>query len=217
LGFPITDEGRAWDYERSGRRYKGHFQRFEGGSVYFCEGVGAHAILDGAIYQRFAEREARMEAKGTQMTGGILGFPSSGVEAVTSSTGIDARVQCFLVGCIVSWPKGTFVVSQGFYDIYCSVGRWKGLLGLPTSDDDPWVAPHSGTSGRMQQFEAGCMQWVEERGFYIHGPIFRKWQDTRALGFATSTALYTPDATIQHFEGGRILSRDSGCEVQLAT
>ena len=106
--------------------------------------------------------------------------------------------------------------GKPYYDLYQSVGEWRGPLGLPTGDDDEFVSAVSGKKGRMQRFENGCTQW-NDSGFYIYGPIYDKWRrDQRRLGFALNSQMLTKDVRIQNFEGGRIEHRSDGVHTILS-
>lgn len=211
LGFPLSNSSRAWDNNlRESCTFVGHIQFFEGGTIYQLERFGAHAIYEGEIRRKFRQSEIEMKESGREMTGGILGFPISEQEEVSSCTGTTGLAQRFIYGCVISRKADAYVVAQGFYDLYQSVGEWKGPLGLPRGDDAEFVSAVSGKKGTIQRFENGCTQW-NDSGFYIHGPIYEKWrQDQRRLGFALNSETRTKDFRVQNFEGGRIERRADG-------
>ena len=100
LGFPLINSFGAWDNNlRASCTFIGHVQFFEGGTIYQLERFGAHAIYEGEIRRKFRECEIEMTQTGQEMTGGILGFPISEQEEVSSSIGTTGLVQRFIYGC----------------------------------------------------------------------------------------------------------------------
>lgn len=80
LGFPISEIGEAWQnlYNK-----KGYIQWFEGGSIYYAEGLGAHVLFEGKIRYKFGSYEKKYKiTMKKECTGGILGFPISNQECI---------------------------------------------------------------------------------------------------------------------------------------
>jgi hypothetical protein len=212
LGFPLENMNKACDNNlRDDCTFSGHVQWFEGGNIYQLERFGAHIIYAGKIFDKFVAYEEAMKKSGREfMTGGELGFPISNQQEVVSRSGAKGIAQRFIYGCIISWSGGVYGITQGFYDLYQSIGEWNGELGFPLSHVEKFVPSVSGKEGWIQRFENGCTLW-NDRDFYIYGPIYNKWQEDRdKLGFALNSECVTKNCHLQNFEGGKIEHRYDG-------
>ena len=211
LGFPLWHQDRAWDNTlRKECTFFGHVQWFEGGRIYQLERFGANALLNETMLDKFMGYEDWMKKNGQAMTGGILGFPISEEHEVSSNFGEKGTVQRFVYGCLVRWSRGVFGVTQGFYDLYQSIGEWDGDLGFPIEDESGFTSEASGREGSLQRFENGCTQWTDQ-GQHIFGSIYSKWTEQEAqLGFALNSAFVVNGHRQQDFEGGRIIISNDG-------
>lgn len=220
LGFPISEVTDAWKYNLRDWETTGFVQWFEGGNIYFTEGLGARILLAGKIRDKFIEYEVEIEnevktgKKKNPMTGGVIGFPMTDQYESKSRFNSKANIQRFELGYIVDWEFGTYGIKQGFYDIYQSIGECDSELGFPKSDETSIISAISQNKGAIQFFENGCMIWnyKSDKGYFIYGEIFRKWEQSKdKLGFPQNNS-YTIDIyTVQNFEGGRIkLNNNNG-------
>jgi uncharacterized protein with LGFP repeats len=163
LGYPLTDETITPDGE-------GHFNHFQGGSIYWTPATGAREV-HGAIREKW-------ESLGWELS--ILGYPVT--DETTTPDGV-GRYNHFQGGSIY-WTPGT-----GAHEVHGDIrGRWDTLgwerssLGYPTSDE--MDTPHG--AGRVSHFQGGSIYWDPGRGAYevypasppevCDGPVKGRWE-----------------------------------------
>ncbi|WP_225728446.1 MULTISPECIES: LGFP repeat-containing protein [unclassified Nocardia] len=135
LGFPVTDE-------QSTPRNPGRYNHFQGGSVYWSVGTGAHQI-GGAIRDKWA-------AYGWES--GPLGFPISDEASAANNKG---RYNLFPGGAIYwSARTGAHVVWGAIRDNWALRGGENGSYGFPTSDEYDY------NGGKAQDFQGGRITWT---------------------------------------------------------
>ncbi len=144
LGYPLTNELGT-------PRVYGRFTAFQGGSIYWTPGTGAHAV-EGAILGRWG-------AMGWE--GGRLGFPTTDELPTPTKAG---RFNHFQRGSIYWTPQ---TGAQPIYGAICS--RWASMgwensaLGFPTSGE--FAIP----GGRAQNFQYGSIRWFPKGGTQVVG------------------------------------------------
>lgn len=219
LGFPISDIQNAWDYSFRNWTTKGYIQWFEGGCIYFTERYGARILFAGEIRNIYAKYEDQFKkSQNIEMTGGILGFPITNEEKIISKYGTEGLMQRFEFGYIIHFENMTFGVTQGFYDIYQSIGSWASELGFPTSDDQQIMSYISKNKGSIKYFENGCMIWDNKpnKGRFIYGDIFKTWKSqTKKFGFPLNIQYVNKKYSMQDFEGGVIKFNNETKQIEL--
>ena len=133
LGYPLTDETPTPDGI-------GRYNRFQGGSIYWSPGTGAHEV-HGAILSRYL---------GSGAESGPFGWPTS-----DETSALGGRVSTF-TGADLWWSvaTGTHEV-HGAIRLLHHVDTW---LGLPTTDEV------SVPGGRASTFATGRVSWSEATG-----------------------------------------------------
>lgn len=213
LGFPIEEVQDAWKNLNDTLESPDRVQAFEGGNIYFRGGCGAHAILKGGIKELIKSSEQELlEKQDKQATGGVFGFPVSEQMEVTSLSKKLGHAQRFECGLIVDWNCGVFGITGKFYDLYRSLGEWNGPPGFPESDEQPIVSSITGSTGRVQIFEHGCIIWndINDKCIYIEEKIFLQWHNNRSkFAFPISSPYPVETRFEQLFEGGKIFSEST--------
>ena len=131
LQYPTTRELAA--------RKPGRFNNFEGGTIYWSAGTGAHVVW-GAI---------RTKWESVDRENGILGFPK-GEEYVTKDNG---RGQQFEGGWIYWHPSTGAMVVRNATGGYWSRANWEnGVYGYPTED-----TRLVGCTQQAQRFQGGII------------------------------------------------------------
>lgn len=141
LGFPLTDEMVTVDG-------LARYSQFQGGSVYWSPGTGAHEV-HGAILDYYL-------ANGAERS--FIGLPTA-----DETSALGGRVSTFS-GADLWWsgPTGTHEVQGDIRQFYRS-NLW---LGLPTTDE---IAV---TAGRASFFRNGRVYWSPATGTHeVHGDI----------------------------------------------
>lgn len=174
LGFPTTSELPTPD----GR---GRFNHFQGGSVYWAPGVGAHAVY-GAIRGRWAQMGWETSA---------LGFPTT--DELPMAGG---RVQHFQYGSIGWSPaQGTFLLGDS------RIGGGPLPLGVtpPGGQAITVVAPPGATTGTLTTWEETPQGWR-----VVHGPMPARL-GSAGIGIAREGSARTPAGTYRLSEAfGRL-------------
>ncbi len=207
LGFPVGDKIEAWGSERGKKKSPGKVQSFEGGTIYFCDGLGAHSLAGNIKNAVMQSEEYILKSKKKQLTGGEFGFPTSEPMEVSSVTQARAVEQWFEYGLIVDWSAGTYGIVKGFYNIYQSMDGMNRSFGFPLGDEILTASPISGKEAMIQYFEEGCMIWPvnADRGIVITGEIYTQWKDNKnKYGFPLHNSYLIKDIWVQHFEGGKL-------------
>lgn len=151
LGHPVTNELAT-------PRVYGRFNAFQGGSIYWSPGTGAHAVW-GAILGKWA-------ALGWE--GGRLGFPTTDELATPDRIG---RFNHFQRGSVYWTPQtGAREVYGAIRDRWASMGWETSALGYPVTGE--FAIP----GGRAQDFQYGSIRWSPKAGTSVVG--------APALGFA---------------------------------
>lgn len=171
-----------------------------------ADGLGSYKLFKNGIilihstYGEFAlYGEIYLKWKQMKMDAGILGCP---VENLSSFAG---RTFVVFERGIIFGGKLAFEVHGSIYEHYCHLGREKGFLGFPKSDEKDAGAK----GGRMNEFNNGNIYWTNDTGaFEVHGSIRNKWQSLGGvksfLGFPLSDESQVGKTTgrFNRFEGG---------------
>jgi uncharacterized protein with LGFP repeats len=195
-GGPTGALGVAADVETIAPDKLGAMRHYANGSIYWHPSTGAH-IVKGAIRQKWA-------ALGWQT--GILGYPTTDEESTPDGI---ARYNQFQGGTIVWHPKlGTFETHGLIWQKWLKMGGVKGILGLPTSDENKT----SDGIARCSHFQQGSVYYHPKFGtFEVHGLIRSHWAtlgwEKSFLGYPLSDELPTPDGKGRYnqFQGGRLV------------
>ena len=188
LGFPLTDELGT----PNGR---GAYNAFEGGSVYWSPGTGAHMVV-GAIRERWA-------AWGWE--NGRLGFPLTDELGTPNGRG---AYNAFEGGSVYWSPDtGAHMVVGAIRDRWGALGWENGRLGFPVTDE---LGTPNGR-GAYTAFQGGAVYWSPGSGAHaVVGAIRDRWGslgwENGSLGFPTSEEYAVPGGQAQDFQGGRITS-----------
>ena len=206
----------AYGYERSVLRYPvsdevplagGALSRFQGGSIYWSPGTGAHAV-GGDILARYGTYNWEK---------GVLGYPTSDELALVG--GALNRFQ----GGFVYWSPatGAHAVGGAILGAYGATGWERGWLGYPTSEETRLPG------GAVSRFSGGAVYWSPQGGAHpVRGPILTAYETLGAgqgdLGYPTRDeltlvnggavsvfqkgALYWTRATGAHWLGGDLLT-----------
>gem|GEM_PF-1136750 len=184
LGYPVTD---ALPYPNGGLA-----QVFQGGSVYWTSGGGAHTT-DGAIRTAWAA---------TGFESGPLGYPVS--DQLTYANG--GLAQGFQGGAVY-WTSGTGARATfgPIRSAWGGQGFESGPLGYPTTD----VLRYA-NGGLAQGFQGGAIYWTAATGAHAtSGDIRTAWGalgfESGKLGYPTTDVLsYANGGLAQAFQGGTI-------------
>lgn len=181
----------------------GLYQNFEGGSIMWKSGIGAHASLSGPLRTTYAQQ-------GYQS--GKLGYPTSDEYYISNG-----RLQDYQGGRLIwSTATGTRTVAGSIGYAYMASGGPGGPMGFPTSNE---VALKGGAS---QKFQNGTMYWSATTGAVNvpDGPLNDGYQRMGAekskMGFPTRSQASAGKGRFQSFQGG-VLTWASGSEVRSVT
>lgn len=151
LGYPVTNELAT-------PKVAGRYNAFQGGSIYWSTGTGAHAVW-GSILKRWAA--LRWEA-------GPLSFPTT--DELTTPDGV-GRFNSFQGGAVYWSPgNGAHAVWGAILQRWGSLGWETSALGYPVTDE--FDIP----GGKAQNFQHGSIRWSAKAGTSVVG--------APALGFA---------------------------------
>jgi len=141
LGYPATDETGTPDGV-------GRYNHFQGGSIYWTPGTGAHEA-HGAIRQLWA-------ARGWERS--FLGYPLTDESTTPDGVG---RYNHFQGGSIYWTPAtGAHEVHGAIRNLWASMGWERSFLGYPTSNE---LSTEDGT-GRFSEFQHGSIYWSPSTG-----------------------------------------------------
>jgi uncharacterized protein with LGFP repeats len=155
----------------------GYYATFQVGSIYWTLGVGPRWVK-GWVLDRYGalNREA-----------GLLGYPTS--EELPAAGGVYQQFQGGVVYSSAS--TGAHAVWGAVLDKWTAMGREKGILGFPTSDE---VRTRNGAYG---SFQRGGVFASSAGAFEMHGWIWDRWvaagAGSAAVGFPTSDERRAPD------------------------
>ncbi len=189
LGYPTSAE-------TCGLRDGGCYQGFQGGTVYWSPGTGAHP-LTGAYLDHWAQ--SRYEA-------GALGYPTGWQTCGLRDGGC---YQAFQYGSIYSSPAtGVRHLIGEFMTKWGQAGWETGRLGYPTSST---ICGLTG-GGCYALFQTGAIYWSSATGARLvgNGPIATRWADQQwergPLGYpVTDTVCGLRDGGCrQDFTGGSV-------------
>lgn len=186
LGYPTGAE-----QHRTGNG-EGWAQAFEGGAVYWRNGVGIHMF--GGIRDEYVRRG---------FNNGSLGWPT-GAQACAP----DGCRQDFQGGLILWTPThGTFVVGGGILETYQREGTQTGRLGYPIGAQTPRTG---NGDGWVQAFQGGAIYWRNGVGISMWGGIREQYgrenYNWGRLGWPRSAQEcgLVGGGCQQSFDGGRI-------------
>jgi uncharacterized protein with LGFP repeats len=167
LGYPLADEETAAG---------GAVQRFQYGTVY--SSAAGPKIVRGWVLDRYVALGG---------PGSPLGHPTG--EEVGTSGGVRQQFQGGVVYSSAS--TGAHAVWGAVLDKWTAMGREKGILGFPTSDE---VRTRNGAYG---SFQRGGVFASSAGAFEMHGWIWDRWvaagAGSAAVGFPTSDERRAPD------------------------
>ncbi|WP_432561628.1 SpoIID/LytB domain-containing protein [Kineococcus sp. SYSU DK003] len=183
LGFPTTGDTRT----PNGVGYYNHFQ---GGSVYWSPGTGAHAV-GGAIRDRWA---------GLGWETG-LGFPTSSDARTPNGLGWYTHFQ----GGSIYWTAftGAHEVRGSILQKWASLG-WENGLGFPTTGD------RALPGGRwFTAFQGGSIYYGPTTGTHaVRGAVLDAWAgqgwENGPLGMPTGDEVWSGSTMSQTFQGGTL-------------
>ncbi|HEU0102638.1 MAG TPA: hypothetical protein VFR07_09995 [Mycobacteriales bacterium] len=183
--------GRALTDELSTPNGVGRYNVFEGGSIYWSPGSGAHEV-HGLIREKWG-------ALGWENS--LLRFPTSNEIALRG--GALNRFQ----GGFVYWSPGT-----GAHEVHGDIlakyaeFRWEtGRLGYPVTDE----LRTPDRTGAFSLFQGGAVYWSPDTGAHqIEGAIRAKWDalgsENSGLGFPVTDEDDRPGGRVSDFELGQI-------------
>ncbi len=186
LGFPTTNE--LVTLAAGGR-----VNHFQGGSIFFTSGTGAHEVK-GPIRDAWAQ---------VGWEGGPLGFPTTGEQVTSNQVG---RANHFQGGSIFfTSGTGAHEVKGPIRDAWARVGWDRGPLGFPTTGEMSTVK----AGGRVNHFQGGSVFSTATTGAHaVDGGIRDRWASTGwergGLGYPVSDAYPIAEGFRQDFQGGRI-------------
>jgi hypothetical protein len=208
--------GNAGGAEKQTPDGSGLYKQFQGGTIYWSPGTGAHVVY-GAIGVEYAATASQTDANGGNVQKD-LGLPTSDEMNVPSVAG--ARMNTFQGGTIY-WSPGT-----GAHVVYGAIGveyaatasqtdanggNVQKDLGLPTREEMnvPGVA-----GARMNTFQGAVIYWSPGTGAHvvygaIGGLYNRMGGPTSSLGLPTSDEQNAPsdgrtDYRVNYFQNGKI-------------
>ncbi|WP_432506691.1 LGFP repeat-containing protein [Kineococcus arenarius] len=125
----------------------GAFNHFQGGSVYWSQATGAHAVR-GLIFDKWGS---------TGWETGVLGYPT------TSETPIRGGAFNHFTGGSIYWSQatGAHLVRGAIREAWAQQGWETGRLGYPTSDE------YDVPGGRRSDFAGGSITWTPAGGAVI--------------------------------------------------
>lgn len=147
LGYPVTDETTTPDGV-------GRYNLFQGGSIYWTPGTGAHEVHGaiGGLWSKFGCERS------------FLGYPLTDETVTPDGIG---RYNHFQGGSIYWSPStGAHCVYGAIRDKWASLGWERSWLGYPTSDEQDFSE-----GGRVSTFERGAIYWWPDTGAIEMGNI----------------------------------------------
>ncbi|MFZ0160944.1 MAG: hypothetical protein WAL50_18080 [Kineosporiaceae bacterium] len=195
LGGPDGFLGQPLEPEKTAQDGFGHFQHFQGGSIYWTSQTGAHEV-HGAI-------RAKWSALGWEQ--GLLEYPISDETATPDGRG---RYNHFQHGSVYWTPQtGAHEVHGAIRAKWSALGWERGAMGYPVTDE---MGTPDGV-GRFNHFEFGSIYSTDAAGTHeVHGAIRAKWSALRweqgGLGYPVTDETVTPDGRgrYNHFQNGSI-------------
>jgi glucose/arabinose dehydrogenase len=189
LGEPITDETVTGPDGRG--RYSDF--RLRGTSIYYSPSTGAHVIWGGI--------RTHWRALGAERS--AYGYPRSSELGTADGRG---RYTVFQQGSIY-WTRetGAHGVRGGIFTKWSALGRERGFLRYPTTDE----RPTSDGVGRFNDFQGGSIFWSRATGAHeVHGGIRTRWRSLGAergyLGYPTSDEFSISTGRRSNFQNGYI-------------
>ena len=178
-------------------------QKFQGGSIFYSPGTGAHIVSD----------PIRAPYVQAGFWRGPLGYPVAGVETYPDG-GLGQRFQG---GSIFFSPAtGAQVVVDPIRTTYVQAGFWRGPLGYPASGVETYP-----DGGLGQRFEGGSIFYSPTTGSHlVIDPIRTTYLQAGfwrgPLGYPTAGVVTASDGTLsQKFQGGTIFySPATGARVE---
>ncbi|QEH34998.1 LGFP repeat protein [Aquisphaera giovannonii] len=198
LGLPTADEASVAGV--SGAR----MATFQGGTIYYASGTGAHAVSESIA--------AKYKALGGPA--GSLGLPTGEEVAIAGVSG--GRMESFQHGTIYwSSSAGAHAIAGSIAAKFAALGGPSGSLGLPTADE----ANVSGVSGaRSQAFKNGTVFWSATAGAHsvstaIANEYLATAKETDASGKNLQRVLGLPtadEASVAGVSGARMATFQGG-------
>lgn len=178
----------------TGLRDGGAYRNHQNGQILWAPGYGAKALTGGVrtIYNQFGAQN------------GVLGYPLSN-ELPGTKSGVYQNFE----GGSIMWlaATGGHVSQTGpIRNAYAAQGYDQGSLGYPTTNQS--AIPGGGI---YQDYQGGSIMWHPSTGAYVsrNGEIrnayARQGYQGGKLGYPTSNEYSAAGASIQDFQGGRLL------------
>ena len=188
LGYPTTDELAATDGVT-------RYNEFQKGAIYWTPSAGAYIVLN-PIWSKW-QSLGKEKSK--------LGYPTSDTKTTADKRG---RFNEFQYGVIYYTPNsGIHVISGSIYEQWRRMGRERGQLGYPTTDE---IVSLDNTR-RYVKFEQGAI-YLKPSGdtFVLAGETGKKWAvlgGEQGLGFPTREEQVNSDGLghTSTFSRGRIV------------
>lgn len=147
VGFPIEDEQEI---------VGGRSQRFDDADYYWTAATGAHYVT-GPIRDKWYTLGGGF----TLGSGHWPGLPISD----PVGQGSEGSYSSFQDAMIFWHPAtGAHEVHGEIQKRYAQLGLAQSHFGYPTSDEQPWVNPANGRSGRISFFQSGQIGWTQQDG-----------------------------------------------------
>jgi uncharacterized protein with LGFP repeats len=191
LGWPYGSGATA----ATAHHVSGAWQWFQGGTMYWTAGSGAH-VIRGAMKDYFGSLGGLV---------GRLGWPTSDETRVASGGG--GVWQSFTGGsAFVRDTRATSATWDALGDYYVTRGGPQGSLGWPEGNEVPWTA--NGATGSYQYFQAGTVYSRDSLVVTVaSGPLRIAYGasggSSGPLGWPTADQVCTSDGSCsQTFQGG---------------
>jgi uncharacterized protein with LGFP repeats len=194
LGYPLTNETATPDGS-------GRFNHFQGGSIYWTAGTGAHEV-HGAIRRLWSQL-------GWERS--FLGYPTTDESRTPDGIG---RFNHFQGGSIYWTPTtGAHEVHGAIRGLWSQLGWERSFLGYPLTNESK--TPDG--IGRFNHFQGGSIYWTPTTGAHeVHGAIRGRWSqlgwERSFLGYPISNEMGSADGATRFslFQHGAILWSAAG-------
>ncbi|SDD62048.1 PQQ-dependent sugar dehydrogenase [Actinokineospora iranica] len=188
LAYPTTDETGTPDGI-------GRYNHFQGGSIYWTRGTGAHDVR--------GQIRGLWSAMGWERS--LLGYPKSNEEMAPDGIG---RYSHFQNGSIYwTGATGAHEIHGSIHTLWAAMGWERSVLGYPITNEE--ITPDR--IGRYNHFQQnGSIYWTPTTGAHdVRGKIRNLWSsmgwERSWLGYPTSNEYAINGGRRSDFQGGYIL------------